>query len=123
MRASHPALGILLVLAASAASLAQPAGRLATTVDALSRYPLFFHGRQVVIRGVAQHPSPGVVSFRAADVEKPVYLLSRDQIDDGPAEVRGEYWDLGRLKEDDSQLTGFDTAGLIERVSGGRWPG
>lgn len=122
MRASHAALALIVALAFSAPSLGQPAARLSTTVDALSRYPLFFHGRQVVVRGAVQHPSPAVVSFRAAETEKPVYLLSRDPIDDGPAEMRGEYWDLGRLKEDDARLTGYEVAGLLERVNEGRWP-
>src|SRR5512140_639412 len=122
MRTWRPALAVLFALAAAAALRAQPAARLATTVDALSRYPLFFDGRQVVVRGTVQHPSPSVVSFRAGETEKPVYLLSRDQIEDGLAEVRGEYHDLGRLKEDDARLTGYDVTGLIERVSDGRWP-
>lgn len=97
---------------------------MATTPEALTIYPVFFHGRQVVIRGAVQHPSPDVTSLRAGETVRPVFLFSREGavIDDGPTELRGEFWDLGRLTPDDPHLAGLSLDRFLERVSDGRWP-
>lgn len=112
-------------LVATAVSSAQPALRHATTLEALTRYPLFFHGKQVIVRGTVQAPAPGVLALRAEDDSiRPVFLLRRSGgLDDGPAEVRGDFWDLGRLSADDPRLAGFDLQRLLEELTQGRWPG
>lgn len=113
---------LLLLLAATAA--AQPATRFATTIEALTRFPLFFHGKQVVVRGTATRPAQDVVTLRAAEGDRPVFLLRRggEAGEEGPVEVRGDFWDLGRLSQDDPRLSGIDVQRLLERVSEGRWP-
>ena len=97
---------------------AQPASRTATTAEALTLYPLFFHGRQVVVRGTIQHPSPDVTSLRAGDNVRPVFLFSRSgMLDEGAKEIRGEFWDLGRLTADDPRLAGLSLEPFLARVS------
>jgi hypothetical protein len=115
---------LLLLLALAAPAVAQPSARTAATTAALARFPLFFHGKQVVVRGTAARPSEGVVTLRTGEGDQPVFLLRRsgEIVDDGPLEVRGEFWDLGRLSEEDPRLAGVDVRRLIERVSEGRWP-
>jgi hypothetical protein len=115
--------GALAILVAATAGT-QPSARTATTLEALAQYPLFFHGRTVVTRGTVEHPAPGVVALRSGDASRPVFLLARGQSlpSDGPVEVRGEFWDLGRLTADDPHVTGIDLDPLLERVSEGRWP-
>jgi Bacterial Ig-like domain len=109
--------------ATSAVSRRQPMTRLATTVEALLTYPIFFHGRDVVLQ-VTVEKQDGRLSLVSPSGERRIHAVARStQPDDGPAEVRGEFWDLGRLQQDDPRLTGFDVDGLVERVNGGRWPG
>ena len=113
-------IGVLL----STAAAAQPAARMATTVDALSRYPIFFHGRQVIVRGTVKHPATDVTTLRTDETAPPLFLLSRggNVPDEGPVEVRGDFWDLGRLTADDPQLAGLNVEAVLARASEGRWP-
>ncbi|HSL23064.1 MAG TPA: Ig-like domain-containing protein [Vicinamibacterales bacterium] len=113
--------GALLVAVTAAA---QPAARTATTMEALTRYPLFFHGRHVVVRGTVSRPAPDVVSIRAGATDKPVFLLSRGETlpEEGGVEIRGEFWDLGRLTADDPRLARMAVDALLARATDGRWP-
>ena len=113
-----------LILLAAVALGAQPASRTATTAEALTIYPLFFHGRQVVVRGTVQHPSPDVTALRAGDNVRPVFLFFRSgtTIDEGTKEIRGEFWDLGRLNAEDPRLAGLSLERFLDRVNEGRWP-
>jgi hypothetical protein len=118
-------LGIALIFAGAAPPAgAQPASRSATTIDALTRFPLFFHGRHVTVRGTVTSPTQDVVTIRSADGARPVFLLRRggEVTEDGAVEVRGEFWDLGRLSEDDPRLAGIEVRRLIDRINEGRWP-
>jgi hypothetical protein len=109
--------------ATSAVSRRQPMTRLATTVEALLTYPIFFHGRDIVLQ-VTVEKQEGRLALVSPSGERRIHAVARStQPDDGPAEVRGEFWDLGRFQQDDPRLTGFDVDGLLERVNGGRWPG
>jgi hypothetical protein len=108
---------------ATVLSSAQPPTRAATTVEALVTYPVFFHTRHVVVRGTLEQRD-GMWSLAEPGGPRRVHVLTRSaQPQDGPVEVRGEFWDLGRLQEGDPRLTGYDTERLIERFSQGRWPG
>lgn len=120
------AIALLAVLPCfTGAAWGQPAARMATTVDALGHYPLFFHGRTVVVRGTVQRPAEGVVSLRAGEGSRPVFLFGKGVSlpDEGATEVRGEFWDLGRLNADDPHLTGVDLDPLLRGTTDGRWPG
>jgi hypothetical protein len=121
---SAPPIAALLALLFAVPSAAQPTTRTATTLEALGQFPIFFHGRTVVVRGTVQRPTADVVSFRTGEGSRPVFLLSRGQSlpDEGVAEVRGEFWDLGRLTPDDPHLTGIDIERLLQQVNDGRWP-
>ena len=37
-----------------------------------------------------------------------IRVMFKGSAPDGLDEVRGEFWDLGRMKPDDPQLTGYD---------------
>ncbi len=112
-----------MLVAAAVAAAAQPASRTATTLEALAQHPLFFHGRTIVVRGTVEQPASGIVSLRADDSTRPVFVLQRDRgVPDGLVELRGQFWDLGRLTPDDPHLAGFDIEALLKRVNDGRWP-
>jgi hypothetical protein len=112
-------------LAVASAVLAQPTTRVAATVEALVTYPLYFHGREVVVRGTLDRRD-GLTSLASLDPAfgRRVHVVTRNaQPDAGPVEARGDYWDLGRLQPDDPRLAGFDVQRVLDRVSEGRWPG
>jgi hypothetical protein len=118
--------GLSLVAAAvvlSAPASGQPQARLATTIDALLTYPVFYHGRTVVVRGTLEERD-GLWSLTSSGTERRVHVLTKStRPDPGTVEARGEFWDLGRLQHDDPRFVGYDMERLIERVSQGRWPG
>jgi Bacterial Ig-like domain len=102
---------------------AQPQARIATTIDALLTYPVFYHGRTVVVRGTLTERD-NFWSLTSAGTERRIYVLTKStRPDPGAVEARGEFWDLGRLQQEDPRFTGYDMDRLIERVNQGRWPG
>jgi hypothetical protein len=118
---------------AGATASAQPPGRYATTLAALRASPVFFNGKQIAVLGSivesrgmyrvepltagatapAETPTPGRGTF--------VYWRERPARTSG--ELRGEFWDLGRLSEGDPRFAAYDFKTLLENVNDGRWPG
>jgi hypothetical protein len=128
---------LLAVLAAGSAA-AQPIGRTATTAAALRASPVFFHGRQVAVLGSVVE-TRGLVRFDAASLDpaapKPdpanakqetpiggIYVFWRERPTRSSGEIRGEFWDLGRLIEGDSRFSAFDFRPLLDAVTQGHWP-
>src|SRR6476646_2030782 len=110
----------LSVLALSVTADAQQSSRVATTVEALVATPLFFHGKQVVVRREATEA--GQV-WRLANTAKPIFVFWKERPSLATdSEIRGEFWDLGRLQRDDSRFTGIDFTPVIESAGHGQWP-
>lgn len=107
-------------LCAAALAAAQPPGRIATTPEALTVTPLYFHGRQVVIHATVTSTAD---TTRVDGTLKPIFVVWRDRGTRGGGEIRGDFWDLGRLQEGDSRVTGVDFQPILEAATQGRWPG
>jgi hypothetical protein len=106
---------------ATAATLAaQGATRIATTAEALIRSAVFYHGRMVVIEH-ATSDDRGVT--RAAQTTKPIYIFWKDRPTSERGEIRGEFWDLGRIEQGDGRFAGYDFTQVLEATARGRWPG
>jgi hypothetical protein len=99
---------------------AQAPGRIATTAEALAAAPIFFHGRQIVVR----QPITGSLELaRLDETSKPIFVFWKEQ----PSavrepELRGEFWDLGRLQRDDPRFSNYNFDPVIEAASSGQWP-
>jgi hypothetical protein len=93
--------------------------RVATTADALVAAPVFFHGKQVVVRsGVVE--SGGLTQL--ANTRKPVFVVWRESTTPRTdAEIRGEFWDIGRLQPEDSRFS-VDFKPMLQAATGGQWP-
>lgn len=95
--------------------------RVATTVEMLLGSAVFFHGRSVAL-----HQKLLVEGdlTRLANAPKPVYVLWKDRGGGDAAEgqLRGEFWDLGRLEAGDGRFAGYDFTRLLEAANRGRWP-
>jgi hypothetical protein len=113
------ALAVLAVLAAVAAS-AQPAARRATNIAALKAYPAFYHLRPVVVMGKMSLADDG--ELRVTDDSGSLLVVFRGSPPDGVGEVRGEFWDLGRMNADDPRLAGIDVQRTFRLDPETAWP-
>jgi hypothetical protein len=108
---------------------AQAPARVATSIEAMLAEPVFFHGRQVALRGaVAQDRNVTrlavgeAASATGAPKTHPVFVFWRQPPTRSDGEIRGEFWDIGRLRNDDARFTSYDFRPVLESASGGRWP-
>jgi Bacterial Ig-like domain len=113
---------ILVGLVATVAVLsAQPVTRHATNIAALLAYPSFFHERPILIVGTVTTSATG--EMRVADEAGSLHLIVKGtSAPDGLDEVRGEFWDLGRMKPDDPHLANLDLRALFHVDPEGPWP-
>jgi hypothetical protein len=109
-----------LVLCAAAVSPAQTPGRVATTTEALVTFPVFFHGKRVAVRGTV---APVGEIAQLTGTAKPVYIYWRERPAKLEGEIRGDFWDLGRMEEGDPRFTGYDFGPVTAAANNGRWPG
>ena len=99
---------------------AQPMTRRATNLAALLAYPGYYHGRPIVIVGkVALEKDQLRVSDEA---EHSVHLVFKGNAPDGLDEVRGEFWDVGRMKPDDPRLSTQDVRSTFKIDPDAPWP-
>jgi hypothetical protein len=108
------------ICAGVASLVGQGTTRIATTVEALIRSAVFYHGKLVVIEHATSHES-GLT--RTANTTKPIYIFWKDQPTRERGEIRGEFWDLGRIEQGDGRFAGYDFSQVLELTSRGRWPG
>src|SRR2546425_10750171 len=101
-----PRLISALVLLLSASALAQAPQRRATNIAALVAFPGFYHTRQVVVVGQVSAQDNG--QLRVSDGVASLRVVFKGNAPDGTDEVRGEFWDIGRMKTDDPRLASVD---------------
>ena len=112
---------LLLILIATAASLsAQTMTRRATNLAALLAYPGFYHGRPIVVIGNVATDQDGRV--RVSDDNGSVRLVLKSSAPDGLDEIRGEFWDLSRMKGDDPRLSTLDLRKTFDIDPDRPWP-
>ena len=112
-------IGIAIALASVAAADAQPAIRRATNLTTLLAYPGFFHGRPILIVGRVGVDKD---QLRLSDDNASIHLIFKGTAPDGLDEVRGEFWDLGRMKADDIRLSTYDLRQTFKIDPDAPWP-
>ena len=110
---------LCVALALAAFSDAQPAARRATNLATLLAYPGFFHGRPLVIVGTVGLDKD---QLRLSDDNGSIHLLFKGTAPDGLDEVRGEFWDIGRMKADDIRLSTYDLRQTFKMEPDAPWP-
>jgi hypothetical protein len=98
----------------------QAPDRIATTAEALVANPLFFHGKRIVVRHAVKQSG---ALFELDATPKPVFVYWKDSPVGSDGEIRGEFYDLGRMEEGDSRFSSYDFAPIVELINKGRWPG
>jgi hypothetical protein len=109
----------VVALLAAASLAAQPLDRHATTADALVANPLFFNGKRVVVRRAVREVG------RLTELDgtaKPVYVFWKDRPGGSDGEIRGEFYDLGRMQDGDPRFSAYDFTPVLEAANQGRWP-
>jgi hypothetical protein len=110
---------VLVVLALAAAVAAQPAARRATNLAGLLGFPGFYHGRTVLIVATVGIDKN---ELRASDDSGSVRLVFKGSAPDGLDEIRGEFWDIGRMKPDEPRLSGLNLRETFGVDPDGAWP-
>jgi hypothetical protein len=111
---------IAAVAVAATTASAQPATRRATNIAALLAYPGFFHQRPIVLVGKVTTGNNGDV--RVADDVGSVRVVVKGGAPDGLDEIRGEFWDLGRMKPDEPRLATVDLRATFHIDPESPWP-
>ena len=113
-------LAVFALIVVSAVALAQTMTRRATNLAALHAYPGFYHGRPIVVVGKVALEQNG--QLRVSDDAVSMDLVFKGNAPDGLDEVRGEFWDIGRMKPDEPKLSGYDLRATFHFDPDGPWP-
>jgi hypothetical protein len=112
------AVALALLLATTVA--AQPSTRRATNIAALISHPGFYHLRPVVVVGTVALRDSG--ERRVGDQDGSLRVVFKGTSPEGPAEIRGEFWDVGRMNADDPRLAGYDLRATFQIDPDAAWP-
>jgi len=107
------------LVALAGVSDAQTTVRRATNIAAILAYPGFFHGRPLLIVGKVGLEKD---ELRVSDDDGSIRLIFKGNAPDGLDEVRGEFWDLGRMKPDDIRLNPFNLKAAFKIDPDAPWP-
>jgi hypothetical protein len=105
----------LLLSAAAFAQSVPPA----TNLAALTAYPDFYVDRTIVVRAQLRDVN-GRLSLEDDAGHHVIAVRKSREPFDAAADVTGVLWDLGRMRQDDGRLAGYDLASVVG-VSG-EWP-
>jgi hypothetical protein len=110
----------MLALLVCASAGAQPSVRRATNLAAILAYPNFYHMRPVLVVGTVAQQANG--DIRVSDGSGSLLVIPEGTAPDGVNEVRGQFWDIGRMKADDPRFAGMDLAATFRIDPEGAWP-
>jgi hypothetical protein len=111
---------LLFLLLAASLSAQTGVTRRATNAAALAAHPAFFHLRPVVAVGELKLLDTGELRLTTDGVS--VRVVYQGSAPDGLAEVRGEFWDLGKFNADDPRLVSYDLRRTFGIDPEAAWP-
>lgn len=109
-----------LAVCGEARPTAEVLARRATTLAAIRTYPAFFNGQPVRLRAVIDRSEKRVLLVDGDD--KLPALVSSGIGGSAVQDVRGEVWDVGRMRQDDPKLTGHDLGPYLGSDPAAAWP-
>jgi len=115
------ALVLVALLGVAATAGAQTDVRRTTNLAALRGYPGFFHQRAIVLIAPVTRLPTGELR---ADPENasPIHVVFKGSVPDGPSEIRGEFWDVGRMTPGDPRLVPYDVKATFGFDPDAGWP-
>src|SRR5262245_9541853 len=111
---------LMLVVLFAASVSAQPAVRRATNLAALIAHPEFYHQHEVTVVGAVKLEDNG--ELRVTTDGASMRVIYKGSAPDGVDEVRGEFWDLGRMGADNPKLATYDIKSTFKIDPEGAWP-
>lgn len=113
---------VLCILALATVVAAQSADvRRATNIEAILAYPDFFHGRPVILVGNLATSDRG--ELRLTQDTESIRVITSDHPSEGFSEVRGQFFDIGRIKPDDPRVQTLDLRSHFHLdPESGSWP-
>jgi hypothetical protein len=118
--AALPRRAACLLLVLSATVSAQPAVRRATSLATLLNYGAFYQLRPILVVGTLALTDKG--ELRLSDETGSLRVLSKGSAPDGLVEVRGEFWDIGRMNAEDPRLSQYDLLSTFGLDKNAPWP-
>jgi hypothetical protein len=114
-------LGTLVALTVSLSAQQQPAVRRATNIASLLAFPAFYQLRPVLLAGTVSQQDNG--DIHVADGTETIRIIAKGtSAPDGLNEVRGDFWDLGRMNASDPRLAAYDLKETFHVDPEGAWP-
>jgi hypothetical protein len=111
---------LLVALAAASFSAQQPTVRRSTNIAALASFPSFYNLRPVLLVGSVSQRANG--DLAVSDGSTAIQVVAKGGAPDGLDEVRGEFWDLGRMNPDDPRLAPYDVKATFHIDPEAGWP-
>lgn len=99
---------------------AQTSTRRATNLAQLLNYPAFFQLRPILVAGALAMDDRG--KLRLSDETGGLPVIYKGNAPEGQVEVRGEFWDIGRMNADDPRLTAIDARTVFQIAEDAPWP-
>jgi hypothetical protein len=112
--------GLLLVVLLTCGLAAQPTTRQATNLAALKAYPSFYHLKSVLIAGDLAVRDTGAIEL--SNDGGTMLVVFKGSVPNGAADLRGELWDVGRMRSDDPRLAAIDVARTLQIDANKPWP-
>jgi hypothetical protein len=109
-----------LLVAATLSAQSGTATRRATNIAALIAHSDFFHLRPVVVVGELKLLDTGELRLNSEGLS--LRVIYKGSTPDAPAEVRGEFWDVGKLNHEDPRLQQYDLKQTFGIDPEGAWP-
>ena len=111
---------LIVALLLGATVSAQTPTRRCTNIAALVAYPSYYHLRPITILGTLSRNDNGELRLGGAPPSLRVVYAGR--VPDGASEIRGEFWDLGRMNADDPRLATYDVRATFRFDPEAGWP-
>ncbi len=119
-RLARALLAASVTVLAIVAVAAQAPVRRATNLASIRAYPGFFHLRPVLVTGELRALN-GSLYLESAGLTIPV-LIDNGRTPDGTVEVRGEVWDIGRMRPEDPRLARIKALSRLRVDPDATWP-
>jgi hypothetical protein len=121
-RAGLFAVAFALLAASGGPTSAQTAMvRRAASPAALLAFPGFFQAQPVVVRGTLATRDQAVLVSATAERAIPL-IFNGPSPPDGPVELRGNFWDVGRLQREDPRIQTLGLNRLLKNNGESDWP-
>ena len=114
-------LAVAVAISLVSSAEAQTTTRRATNIAGLLAFPGFYHGRPIVVVGKVALEANGQLKV-SDDEAGSIPIVFKGNAPDGLDEVRGEFWDIGRMKADDIRLNAYDLRATFKVNPDDPWP-